>query len=104
MHSLLPKAFTGYGRNVFCINIKNYNDYESCRQNLNFLAQLNTVFSLTSALRTYLVIQNLILSVKKQQELELSENLTIAPLQCFACSKRPESPRILSDNVILTSI
>ena len=35
---------------------------------------------------------------------ELSENLTIAPLQCFACSKRPEFLSILSGNVILTSI
>ena len=34
----------------------------------------------------------------------MSENLTIAPLQCFACSKRPEFLRILSGNVILTSI
>ena len=37
-------------------------------------------------------------------ELELSEYLTIAPLQCLACSKRPECLRILSGNVILTSI
>ena len=37
-------------------------------------------------------------------KLELSENLTIAPLQCFACSKRPEFLRISSSNVILTSI
>ena len=37
-------------------------------------------------------------------QLELAENLTIAPLQCFACSKRPEFLRILSGNVILTSI
>ena len=39
-----------------------------------------------------------------QQELELSDNLTIAPLQCFACSIRPEFLRILSGNIILTSI
>ena len=32
------------------------------------------------------------------------ENLTIAPLQCFACSKRPEFLRILSVNVIPTLI
>ena len=38
------------------------------------------------------------------EKLELSENLTIAPLQCFAWSKRPEFLRILSGNVILTSI
>ena len=31
-----------------------------------------------------------------QKKLELSENLTIAPLLCFACSKRPEFLRILS--------
>ena len=37
-------------------------------------------------------------------QLELSENLTIALLQCFACSKCPEILRILSGNVILTSI
>ena len=35
---------------------------------------------------------------------ELSENLTIVPLQCLACSKRPEYLMILSGNVILTSI
>ena len=40
----------------------------------------------------------------KQRQLELSENLTIAPLQCRACSKRPECLSILSGNVILTSI
>ena len=39
-----------------------------------------------------------------QIKLELSENLTIALLQCFACSKRPEFLSILSGNVILTSI
>ena len=39
-----------------------------------------------------------------QRQLELSENLTTAQLQCFACSKRPELLRILSVNVILTSI
>ena len=39
-----------------------------------------------------------------QKHLELSENLTIAPLQCLACSKRPECLRILSGNIILTSI
>ena len=38
------------------------------------------------------------------EKLELSENLTIALLQCFACSKRQEFLRILSGNVILTSI
>ena len=32
-------------------------------------------------------------------KLELSENLTIAPLQCFARSKRPEFLRILSGYV-----
>ena len=37
-------------------------------------------------------------------KLELLENLTIAPLQCFACSKRPEFLWILSGNVILRSI
>ena len=37
-------------------------------------------------------------------KLKLSENLTIAPLQCLAWSKRPECLRILSGNVILTSI
>ena len=37
-------------------------------------------------------------------ELELSENLTIAQLQCLACSKRPECLRILSGYVILTSM
>ena len=37
-------------------------------------------------------------------KLELWENLTIAPLQCFAYSKRTEFLRILSGNVILTSI
>ena len=36
-------------------------------------------------------------------KLELSD-LTIAPLQCLACSKMPECLRILSRNVILTSI
>ena len=38
------------------------------------------------------------------KELELSENLTIAPLQCLACSKRPECLRTLSGIVVLTSI
>ena len=38
------------------------------------------------------------------KKLELSENLTIAPLQCLACSKRPECLRILSGNVFMTSI
>ena len=42
--------------------------------------------------------------MESRLKLELSENLTIAPLQCFACSKRPEFLRILSVNVILTSI
>ena len=42
--------------------------------------------------------------VQNKKKLELSENLTIAPLQCFACSKRPEFHRILSGNIILTSI
>ena len=37
-------------------------------------------------------------------KLELSANLTIARLQCLACSKRPECLWILSGNVILTSI
>ena len=37
-------------------------------------------------------------------KLEFSVNLTIAPQQCFACRKRSESLRILSGNVILTSI
>ena len=40
----------------------------------------------------------------EKEKLELSENLTIGPLQCFACSKRPEFLRKLSGNVILTSI
>ena len=40
----------------------------------------------------------------KQGKLELSENLTIAPVQCLACSKRPESLRTLSGIAILTSI
>ena len=40
----------------------------------------------------------------RENKLELSENLTIAPLQCFALSKRPEFLRILSGNGILTSI
>ena len=39
-----------------------------------------------------------------QFQLELLENLTIAPLQCLACSKRPECLRISSGKVILTSI
>ena len=39
-----------------------------------------------------------------KKKIELSENLTSAPLQCFACSKRPEFLKILSDNLILTSI
>ena len=39
-----------------------------------------------------------------REKLELSENLTIAPLQGHACNKRPECVRILSSNVILTSI
>ena len=34
----------------------------------------------------------------------MSDNLTIAPLQCFECSKRTEFLRISSVNVILTSI
>ena len=37
-------------------------------------------------------------------KLDLSENLTRAQLQSFACSKRPEFLRILSGNIILTSI
>ena len=37
-------------------------------------------------------------------KLELSESLTIAPLQCFACSKSPEFLKIPSGNIILTSI
>ena len=43
-------------------------------------------------------------AIVKKIQLELSENLTIAPLQCLACSKRPECLRILSGKVILTSI
>ena len=43
-------------------------------------------------------------TLKKKKKLELSENLTIAPLQCLACSKRPECLRILRGNVTLTSI
>ena len=39
-----------------------------------------------------------------EEELELSENLTTAPLQCFECGKRPEFLRLLSGNVMLTSI
>ena len=42
--------------------------------------------------------------LKSLSSLELSENLTIAPLQCLACSKRPECLRILSGNIFLTSI
>ena len=38
------------------------------------------------------------------KKVELSENLTIALLQCFICSKRPEFLNILSGNVILKSI
>ena len=37
-------------------------------------------------------------------QLELSENLTMAPLQCLACSNSPECLRILSGKVILTPI
>ena len=37
-------------------------------------------------------------------KLELSENLTIAPLQCFACSKSPELFRIVSGYLIPTTI
>ena len=37
-------------------------------------------------------------------KLALLENLTIALLQCFAYNKRPEFLRILSGNLILTSI
>ena len=44
------------------------------------------------------------LFAKNEKEQELSENLTIALLQCFACSQRPEFLSILSGNVILTSI
>ena len=38
------------------------------------------------------------------EKLELSEDLTIALLQCLACSKRKECLRILSGNFILISI
>ena len=41
---------------------------------------------------------------KRFNKLELSENLTIAPLQRFACSKKAKFLKILSGNVILTSI
>ena len=43
-------------------------------------------------------------SPKMKKKLELSEKLTIAPLQCLACSKRPECLRILSGNIILISM
>ena len=46
----------------------------------------------------------LLFLLNKLGKLELSENLTITPLQCLACSKRPECLRILSANGILTSI
>ena len=36
--------------------------------------------------------------------LESSENLIIAPLQCFACSKKAKFLKILSGNINLTSI
>ena len=39
-----------------------------------------------------------------QRELELSKNLTIAPLQRFACSKKAKFLKISSGNVIRTSI
>ena len=43
--------------------------------------------------------------MKDYRKLELSENLTIAPLQCFARSKRPEFLRIMNNpNVYLVSI
>ena len=42
--------------------------------------------------------------MQKLFKLELSENLTIAPLQCLAFSKRPMCLRILSEHGILTSI
>ena len=38
------------------------------------------------------------------QKLDLTENLTIAHLQCFAWSKKAKLLKILSGNVILTSI
>ena len=38
------------------------------------------------------------------EKLEMSENLTIALLQCLTCNKGPEFLRILSCNVILTSM
>ena len=40
----------------------------------------------------------------EKKKIELSEKLTIAPLQCLACSKRPECLRMLSGNVILVSM
>ena len=54
-------------------------------------------------LNTYIHTYKIKLKLKLFQ-LEMSENLTIAPLQCFACSKRQEFLRILSGYVILTSI
>ena len=47
---------------------------------------------------------HLLVCLLTHTKLELSENLTIAPLQCLACSKWPMSIRILSWNVIVTSI
>ena len=39
-----------------------------------------------------------------KEQLELSKNLTMAQLQRFACSKKAKFHKILSGNVILTSI
>ena len=67
-------------------------------------------FNKTSLYSDILLINiNFIYSVDKRFgylliKLELSENLTITPLQCLACSKRPECLRMLSGNVILKSI
>ena len=67
------------------------NSSEKCLL-LSFLV-LNLLYSFTEGLQWLF-----------QRKLELSENLSIAPLQCLACSKGPECLRILSGNLILTSI
>ena len=53
---------------------------------------------------TFFLYQILEHAIGNEHKLELSENLTLALLQCLTCSKRPECLWILSGNVILTSI
>ena len=72
-----------------------------CDRGVFVIADIEDIFALTFQCGIASVRDTII---RLQRQLELSENLTMAPLQCLAWSKMPECLRILSGNVILTSI